>query len=75
MTIKIDHGVPRPPTREQLDQRDDAELLRFDRESPFTQWGIAKELGWKTKWDAPNPLRVGKSLKRLRNEGKLGHKS
>jgi hypothetical protein len=73
---KIEHGIPKPPSREELDQRDNAELFRFMTENPqYTHWDIAKELGWvsTTGVGAGNPdvMRVRKALKRLRREGKL----
>ena len=72
MVIVIDHGVPKPPSREQLRQQDDAELLRFLTENPqFTQRDIAEKLGWLWPTGSPNPLRVRQAIKRLRNKGQL----
>jgi hypothetical protein len=74
---KIEHGIPKPPTREELCQQDDEQVLRVINENPkMTQAAIAKKLGWIRTTGAragqPNSRRVFNAIRRLRWKGQLG---
>jgi Winged helix-turn-helix DNA-binding len=74
--IKIEHGIPMPPSREELREQDDAQVLQLIIENPrITQRAIAEKLGWvRTTGVAVGALnwsRVFQAMERLREKGRL----
>jgi len=64
-SIKIEHGIPMPPSRASLD---DARVLELIGENPgMSNVEIAKALGW----IQPNRGRAREAIKRLRKKGQL----